>query len=116
MDINDILALVKAGYSKDEIAVFTANSNESATITDAPQNDAAEASAAAEEQPAQQAQQAQQSQNAGDAPSWDSVMQSIKALTEAVQANNRQKAQMPAEQAENVYDTLREVSGIKNKK
>ena len=107
MDINDILALVKAGYSKDEIAAFTADSNESATITDAPQNDAAE------EQPAQPAQSAQ---NAADAPSWDSVMQSIKALTEAVQASNRQKAQMPAEQSENVYDTLREVSGIKNKK
>ena len=113
MDINDILALVKAGYSRDEISAFTADSNESATITEVPRNDAAEAPAAAEEQPAQPAQQAQ---NAADAPSWDSVMQSIKALTEAVQASNRQKAQMPAEQSETVYDTLREVSGIKNKK
>ena len=117
MDVNDILALVKAGFSKDEITAFTAENGENQTSGD----DARQPSAATEDQSSaeasgEQPQPQPQPQPLQTNASWEAVMESIKTLTQAVQAQNRQAAQMGNDEGPDAYDTLRALSGIKTTK
>ena len=110
MNFNDVVALVNAGYTKQEISAFIAESSENG-----PTEVISEEVSAKDETTAEIAVEntAAESGAAGSAPpSWNDVMLAIKDLTQAVQAGNRHTVQMPAESSATVEDTLRAVSGI----
>ena len=89
MTIDDVLTLVKAGYTRDEIALML----QPAPADPAP---ADPAPAPADPAPANE-----------DAPAWaQALSESLAALTKAVQTNNAMHDEQPAAPAQSALDAV----------
>lgn len=93
MEMNDILALVKAGYTKDEIALFNSPMTETAIERAEPAPEPApEPVPQAPAEPVQQAPAGSEPQQ----PTTADLMKEIAKLTSAIQANAIANSTIPA--------------------
>ena len=88
MEPNDILALVKAGYTKEEISMMGNPVNEQEPVKEP--EPTKEPEPAQEPEPAKEPEPAQEPQ-----PSTSDLMKAIAKLTSAVQANAIAQSQIP---------------------
>lgn len=99
MNLDDVLALVKAGFTREEISQLL----QPAAHTDpAPAEPAAEPEPAPAPAPAEPEQPAQE-----QTPAWaQALSESLAALTKAVQTSNAMHDEQPAAPAQNALDAV----------
>ena len=111
MELNDLIALVKAGYTKEEITSFGHTSSLTAAETTAPEpTDAVADAVPAQEEPKPEPAPA-------PAPMVDNseVLNAIKALTTTIQKNAILKDDMKVSNEESAVDILGSIINPKKK-
>lgn len=101
MEINDLLALVRAGYTKEEIAALSSDGTSSLPIEPSgPVSEPADPAPVREEQPAAPA--------AAAAPAVDNseVLSALKELTKTIQKNAILRDSLPAVKQDAAEDIL----------